>query len=227
MPIFRGFWELFVSTEERGTYLIFWKWIWSQINLVDNDSNYVVINFARLISHENYWVFGFIGSKWYSVPLFEPTRSQSSSRTQREQPCAKARPWATFNHESSSPALNTNNHTTSIPITLSQEHQNTFKDEQISRIKNHYSNYWILKSAISMAHAQKPAKGAGGGKAAPKKKGPSAKKPEDDREETLQAVVCADIRGYWRSMRGKVIGRLTQMYRCLRIRSRRDSIPSH
>ena len=44
---------------------------------------------------------------------------------------------------------------------------------------------------VEMAHAQKPARGvAGGGKAAPKKKGPSAaKKVEDDREETLQAVV--------------------------------------
>lgn len=46
-----------------------------------------------------------------------------------------------------------------------------------------------------MAHAQKPARGgAGGGKAAPKKKGPAAvKKVEDDREETLQAVVCPYI----------------------------------
>ncbi|KAH7382805.1 nucleotide-diphospho-sugar transferase [Cadophora sp. MPI-SDFR-AT-0126] len=45
-----------------------------------------------------------------------------------------------------------------------------------------------------MAHAQKSVKGgASGGKAAPKKKGPSAaKKVEDDREETLQAVVLAD-----------------------------------
>lgn len=43
-----------------------------------------------------------------------------------------------------------------------------------------------------MAHPQKPAKGAaGGGKGAPKgKKGAAAgKKPEDEREETLQAVV--------------------------------------
>jgi len=42
-----------------------------------------------------------------------------------------------------------------------------------------------------MSHAQKPAKGAGGGKAAPKaKKAAGAKKAEDEREETLQAVVC-------------------------------------
>lgn len=50
------------------------------------------------------------------------------------------------------------------------------------------------KSTPNMAHAQKPAKGgAGGGKQAPKpKKGAAAggKKAEDDREETLQAVVC-------------------------------------
>ncbi|KAE8449992.1 hypothetical protein EG329_007131 [Mollisiaceae sp. DMI_Dod_QoI] len=46
-----------------------------------------------------------------------------------------------------------------------------------------------------MSHAQKPAKGAaGGGKAAPKaKKAPAqGKKPEDEREETLQAVILAD-----------------------------------
>jgi hypothetical protein len=52
-----------------------------------------------------------------------------------------------------------------------------------------------------MAHAQKPAKGAGGGKAVAKGKkaaggGGGKVKVEDDREETLQAVVwdacCAD-----------------------------------
>lgn len=45
--------------------------------------------------------------------------------------------------------------------------------------------------AATMAQPQRSAKGAGGGKAAPKKKGSAAgKKVEDDREETLQAVVC-------------------------------------
>lgn len=43
-----------------------------------------------------------------------------------------------------------------------------------------------------MSHAQKGGKGAGGGKAAAKGKKAAAggKKVEDDREETLQAVVC-------------------------------------
>jgi translation initiation factor eIF-2B subunit epsilon len=42
-----------------------------------------------------------------------------------------------------------------------------------------------------MAHAQKSTKGASGGKAAPKGKKAAGgnKKVEDDREETLQAVV--------------------------------------
>jgi len=42
-----------------------------------------------------------------------------------------------------------------------------------------------------MAHAQKSSKGAGGGKGAPKgkKAAPGGKKVEDEREETLQAVV--------------------------------------
>jgi hypothetical protein len=46
-----------------------------------------------------------------------------------------------------------------------------------------------------MSHAQKVGKaGAGRGKPAPKgkKAAGGAKKPEDDREETLQAVVCSD-----------------------------------
>jgi hypothetical protein len=41
-----------------------------------------------------------------------------------------------------------------------------------------------------MSHAQKAPKGAGGGKPSPKARKDAAKKPEDEREETLTAVVC-------------------------------------
>lgn len=64
-----------------------------------------------------------------------------------------------------------------------------YNDNKIRRDKETVRGRLI--GVVEMAHAQKPARGgAGGGKAAPKKKGPSAaKKVEDDREETLQAVV--------------------------------------
>jgi hypothetical protein len=77
-----------------------------------------------------------------------------------------------------------------------------------------------------MSHAQKSARGAGagGGKAPPKpKKGAAAgKKPEDDREETLQAVVCVLM-----EMQETSQGCVLMVYRFLQTRSKQDSIPSH
>lgn len=76
-----------------------------------------------------------------------------------------------------------------------------------------------------MSHAQKSAKGAGGGgKPAPKaKKGAAGgKKPEDEREETLQAVVCiCDSEILLRTDR-----HMLTHHRCLQTRSRPDSFLS-
>merc|ERR1712093_800744 len=69
-------------------------------------------------------------------------------------------------------------------VSLARESLRHYNDNKIRRDKETVRGRLI--GVVEMAHAQKPARGgAGGGKAAPKK-------VEDDREETLQAVVLAD-----------------------------------
>jgi hypothetical protein len=64
-------------------------------------------------------------------------------------------------------------------------------------------------------------KGAAGGKGAAKgKKAAGGKKVENDREDTLQAVVCSSSTALEK-------GTVLTLDRYLQIRSRRGSIPSH